>query len=136
VKEPELEFVKEIIGTTGDYVIVDEKLQNAITAISGSGPAYFFKFCKCLMDSALKMGIDRQTAAALVTNTAAGAICMLKEHEYDADGLIKMVASPGGTTEAAMAVFENENIDKIIEKAVKHAQKKAVKIQELLYLKN
>jgi len=134
-KEADIDFVKKITGSIGQYIILDEKLQNAVTAVSGSGPAYFFLFCRFLTESAIKLGIDRENAEKLVTHTASGASELLKEYKSDSQYLIKMVASPGGTTEAALSVFESEGLGNIIEKAAGHAYNRAVQIQDSLMLR-
>ena len=68
----DMEFTAAIIKSLGEYIIVGEDLQNAVTAISGSGPAYFFLFCKFLIRAAEKRGIDSETAAKLVIGTLTG----------------------------------------------------------------
>ena len=128
----DIDFAVKLIKSTGNYIIVDEKIQNTVTAISGSGPAYFFLFCKSLVDAAVKKGVDRKTARILVSSTAAGAGEMLVKFGCDTDYLIKMVASPGGTTEEALKQFENMNISKVIYTAVDIAEKKAIEIQKKL----
>ncbi|MBN1298297.1 MAG: pyrroline-5-carboxylate reductase [Actinobacteria bacterium] len=136
VKSSDLDFVKKLVSGFGHYVLIDEKLQNAVTAISGSGPAYFFLFCKMLAEAAVKMGIDRKTALKLVTHTAAGAAEMMKAFNSDTDMLIKMVASPGGTTEAALSEFTSSGFGSIVEKASEMARRRAFEIQSELMSKN
>lgn len=130
VKQQHIDFVEKLTGSIGRYIIMEEKFQNAATAISGSGPAYFFLFCRHLTEAAKKLGIDSENAARLVAFTALGAGKMLDKYESDADYLIKMVASPGGTTEAALREFESGGFAGIIEKAVAGAYNKAVQIQD------
>jgi pyrroline-5-carboxylate reductase len=130
VKKQHIDFVEKLTGSIGRYIIMEEKFQNAVTAISGSGPAYFFLFCRHLAETAKKLGIDSENAARLVAFTALGAGKMLDKYESDADYLIKMVASPGGTTEAALREFESGGFADIIEKAVERAYNKAVQIQD------
>ena len=107
-------------------------MQNAVTAISGSGPAYFFLFCKFLIRAAEKRGIDRDTAGKLVINTLIGSGELLKNYNPDADFLIKMVASPGGTTQAALSSFDENHLEGIIDDAVDRAEKRANEIQAML----
>jgi pyrroline-5-carboxylate reductase len=130
--DEDMEFAAAIIKSLGEYVIVGEHLQNAVTAISGSGPAYFFLFCKFLISAAEKRGIDRDTAGKLVINTLAGSGELLKSYNPDADFLIKMVASPGGTTQAALSSFDENNLEGIIEEAVGCAEKRAKEIQAMI----
>ena len=128
----DIEFAAAVIKSLGEYVIVDEKLQNAITAISGSGPAYFFLFCKFLIRAAEKKGIDSETAGKLVINTLVGSGELLKSFSSDTDFLIKMVASPGGTTQAALLSFNENHLDAIVDKAVDCAEKRAKEIQKTI----
>jgi pyrroline-5-carboxylate reductase len=127
-----MEFAVAVIKSLGEYIIVEEHLQNAVTAISGSGPAYFFLFCKFLIRAAEKRGIDSETAGKLVINTLIGSGELLKSYNPDADFLIKMVASPGGTTQAALSSFDENHLESIIDKAVGHAEKRAKEIQTMI----
>jgi pyrroline-5-carboxylate reductase len=126
----DIEFAGKIMSGTGDCIIIDEKLQNAVTAVSGSGPAYFFLFCGEIIETAVKLGIDRKTAQKLVFATMRGSADMLEAYNGDTDFLIKMVRSPGGTTEAAMDVFLKNNFGKIVAEAVENAEQKAGRIQK------
>lgn len=130
VARADLDFATGIFTSLGECIIVDEKLQNAATAISGSGPAYFFLFYKFLVDAAIKKGISSDIAQRLVLNTIQGSAEMLKEFDCDADRLIKMVASPGGTTEAALNIFTKKQLDNIINEAVSSALKRSLEIQD------
>ncbi len=126
----DLEFAVKVFAGLGEYVIVDEKLQNAATAISGSGPAYFFLIFKLLVEAACDLGIKIEDANKLVLDTMEGSAEMLKKFNSDAGHLIKMVASPGGTTEAALDIFMKKQLDKIIKAAVNGAFNRAEKIQD------
>jgi pyrroline-5-carboxylate reductase len=130
--DDDMEFAVAVIKSLGEYVIVEEYLQNAVTAISGSGPAYFFLFCKFLIRAAEKRGIDSDTAGKLVINTLVGSGELLKSYNQDADFLIKMVASPGGTTQAALLSFDENHLDNIVDEAVDHAEKRAKEIQGII----
>ena len=127
--DDDIEFAVAVIKSLGEYVIIDEKLQNTVTAISGSGPAYFFLFCKFLIRAAEKEGIDSETAGKLVINTWSVPESCLKVLIQMQTFLIKMVASPGGTTEAALLSFNENHLDGIIDKAVDCAEKRAKEIQ-------
>ncbi len=130
--DDDMRFAVEVMESLGECVIVDEKLQNVITAISGSGPAYFSLFCKFLIRAAEKRGIDSETAGKLVINTLAGSGELLKSFNLDTDLLIKMVASPGGTTEAALKSFNENHLDAIVDQAVDAADKRAQEIQKII----
>jgi pyrroline-5-carboxylate reductase len=130
--DEDMGFAAAVIKSLGEFIVVKEDLQNAITAISGSGPAYFFLFCKFLIQAAEKRGIDSETAGKLVIGTLAGSGEMLKSYNPDADFLIKMVASPGGTTQAALLSFNKNHLEDIIDEAVGCAEKRAKEMQEAI----
>jgi len=131
-KEKDLLFSKELINSVGDYVVVDEEYQNMVTALSGSGPAYFFLFCKYLIEAGIEKGLDPETSKKLVIKTMIGAGVTAEKSGTELDDLIGRVASPGGTTEAALKEFAKGRIDKIIKKAVESARKRAYELQEFL----
>ncbi len=133
--DDDMEFAAAVIKSLGEYIIIEEDLQNAVTAISGSGPAYFFLFCKFLIRAAEKRGIDSDIAGKLVIGTLAGSGELLKSYNPDADFLIKMVASPGGTTQAALLSFDENHLESIIDEAVGCAQKRAKEIQAAIEAK-
>lgn len=131
-KESDLGFTEKIMKCIGDCITVDEKLQNAVTAVSGSGPAYFFLFCRSLINTAVRKGIPENIAVKLVLKTMDGSGAMMEAFNCDTEGLIKMVKSPGGTTEAALNKFSEKNFEGIINEAVENAVIRAVKIQDSL----
>ena len=132
VKNIDLEFAEGLIGSIGDYVIVEEKFQNAATALSGSGPAYFFLFCKYMIEAGVKNGLDEDIAKQMVVNTMIGAGIILKNSKNDIDGLIKRVASPGGTTEKELEEFYGKDLEGTVHLAVEKAIKRAQHLSELL----
>jgi len=106
-------------------VEVDEKLVDAVTAVSGSGPAYFFYLIEALVEAGLKLGLDEKTAKKLVLKTAIGSAKLLEALKEEPRELRKRVASKGGTTEAALKVFDDKTIKSIIHDAVKAAHKRS-----------
>ncbi len=88
---------------------VDEKLLDAVTAISGSGPAYVFYFMECLIESAIKLGLDADMAKNLVYYTIRGSAGLAIKSPKSASKLREMVTSPAGTTEAALKVLMGGN---------------------------
>jgi len=120
-----MEIAKEIFSTIGDVVEIDEKHVDAVTAVSGSGPAYFYYLIESLVEAAVKVGINEELAEKLVLKTASGAIKLLevlKEHHVS---LRKRVTSKGGTTEAAFKVIEAKKLKKIMIDAVCAAHKRS-----------
>ena len=117
-----MEQVKTLFGTTGHILIVgEEQTMHAVTAISGSGPAYVFAFMEALESAALKLGLDATSARALVTQTVLGAALLADMEGGDAARLRQQVTSPGGTTQAALRVFEEKHLDQTIEAAARAA---------------
>lgn len=121
----DLDLARDIFETIGDVVCVDEKHMDAVTAVSGSGPAYLFYFVEALAEAAVKLGLDEKTAGELAIKTAAGSAKLLEETKEDPGALRKRVTSKGGTTEAALKVFEAKGLAKMIEEAAAAACKRS-----------
>lgn len=113
----DMELARKIFSTIGDVVEVEEKHMDAVTAISGSGPAYFFYFIEALAEAAVKLGLDEKTAKELAVKTAIGSSKLLDALKEHPELLRKKVTSKGGTTEAALKVFDDKKLKKIIEEA-------------------
>ena len=111
----ELVTVQNLLGTTGKTLYVGkESMLDAATAISGSGPAYVFYFMDALINGALEMGFSNAEAETLVTQTFSGAIEIFMANNLSCEEWMQRVASKGGTTEACLASFnENQLNDKI-----------------------
>jgi pyrroline-5-carboxylate reductase len=102
--------VENLLATTGRTVYFEnEEMLDAVTALSGSGPAYFFYIVKSMIEAGMKMGMDEAVASMLVKQTMLGAFHLINNANKSLDELIRTVASKGGTTEAAFAVF-NANL--------------------------
>ncbi len=119
------EFTVELMRKIGDTILIREDLQDISTAINGSGPAYFFLFCKALIESATANGLGKKAAKKLVIETMIGAGIMLKRSGLEIDELISKVASPGGTTEQALKSFKKSGLDDIVENAVGDAVRRS-----------
>lgn len=128
VEKSEFEYVLGAFKTAGIAVAVDEDKINAVTAVSGSGPAYVFKFAKAVVDGAAELGLDEDVASALMFQTLIGAATMLKDSGKTPQELIDMVTSPKGTTLAALESFDADNFDEIVKKAVKACHDRAVEL--------
>ncbi len=119
-----------ILSAFGEYVMVPEKMLDLVTAVSGSGPAYFFLLAEKLIEAAYELGMKADIAKKLVYQTAFGSGKVLVENEEDPDVLIGRVASKGGTTEAALKVFQKEGLGKIVHDAVKAAMKRSKELSQ------
>ncbi len=106
-------------GITENFEVKDEGLIDAVTAISGSGPAYFFYLANALVLSARALGLTSAQSRTLVEKTLSAAAELQKGADYQE--LIKKVRSKKGTTDAALKVFQKRSVDKIIAQAVKAA---------------
>ncbi len=108
-----------IFRAVGDAVsLKDEKLLDVVTALSGSGPAYVYLFAKAMADAAVSEGIPRPLALRMALKTIRGAEHLMRESKRDAADLIRAVASPGGTTEAALRRFAEHGFSDIVAAAV------------------
>ena len=117
-----------IFGALGDVVKVEEKLMDAVCAVSGSGPAYIFLIIESLIAAGVKMGLSYDLAKRLVLTTVEGSAKLVKETGKHPAELKDQVTSPGGTTAAALYVMEEEGLRGIIQKAVLAAEKRAKEI--------
>jgi pyrroline-5-carboxylate reductase len=113
------EFAKSILGAAGLTAWVDdEALMDTVTALSGSGPAYFFLLVEALEDAAVAQGLPRETARALAVQTCLGAGRMLAEDSAAPEELRRRVTSPDGTTAAALDSFTANDFAEIVAHAV------------------
>ena len=130
-----LALAVEIFSSVGKVVVVaDEGLIDAVTAVSGSGPAYFFLMMEKIIDAAVELGLTEENAAELVLQTAKGAALLADEANQSGekpDSLREKVTSPGGTTAAALKVFEDENFAGIIHKALTAARDRSVELSTM-----
>jgi pyrroline-5-carboxylate reductase len=110
----------------------DEHLMDAVTAVSGSGPAYFFLLIEIMEESAARLGLPPETAKLLTQQTALGAAKMALESREDAAVLRQRVTSPGGTTERALQVLEEGGIRDLVERALRAATERAGELGDML----
>lgn len=108
--EEKLEQVRELLRTVGSVVDVSESEMDAVTALSGSSPAYAFLIAEALIDAGVALGLNRTLARELTVGSLHGAAAMLKETDRDPSGLRADVCSPGGTTIAAIRKLEEAGL--------------------------
>lgn len=126
VTDENKEDVKNILQSFGTEIEVDnEDKIDAITALSGSGPAYYYFLNRTLSAQAMEMGFSEEEAKKIVKGTFFGTSKLLEESGEDSDALIQKITSKGGTTEAALKYMEEKGADKIIQEAVEKAYKRA-----------
>lgn len=119
-------LARTILGAMGKEIYFDdEKYLDMVTAVSGSGPAYFYLFAESLIDGAIKLGIKRQDAETLVLQTMLGAAHLVNQSAKTPAELRRDVTSKGGTTERAIEIFERNDLPGIVAKAVQAAYQRA-----------
>ena len=117
----DLDVAAEIFGAVGRVVTLDEELMDAVTGLSGSGPAYVAIVIESLADGGVLMGLDRATAMTLATQTVLGTARLALETGMHPGALKDMVSSPGGTTIAGLAALEESGVRHAFIKAVERA---------------
>jgi pyrroline-5-carboxylate reductase len=116
------QLAENVMGSAGQTVwIEDESLMDVVTALSGSGPAYFFALTEHLSQAGERAGLPAETARRLARQTAVGAGVMLAQSELEADELRRRVTSPGGTTEAALKSLNGSGFAAMVERAIEAA---------------
>lgn len=118
VEKPAAEFVKTIFESIGRVQFLDEKYFDAVTSVSGSGPAYVYYFVQSMINGGVQGGLDFETSKALTLQTFYGACKMIENSNENIDILIERVCSKGGTTIQAVEHFRNSKLDTIIEKGI------------------
>ena len=127
------DIAQQILSSAGITLWVDEESQlDAVTAVSGSGPAYFFLFIEAMQQAGEQLGLSKETASLLARQTALGAARMSMEGTDDPATLRSKVTSKGGTTAAALASFEASNFSHIVEQALTSARDRAIELADEL----
>jgi pyrroline-5-carboxylate reductase len=123
-------FVTDLLSASGKVASVDdENLMDAVTAVSGSGPAYIFHFIECLTAAAESAGLPTETAKLLAMQTVHGAASLAAESRDDPGQLRQQVTSPNGTTAAALAVLMGEDrLKQLVTEAVEAARIRSVEL--------
>jgi len=126
VSEEQRSIAESILRAVGVAIWIDnEALMDAVTALSGSGPAYFFLFMEALQAAGQQLGLPQETARLLTLQTAFGAAKMALESTKDAATLRHQVTSPGGTTEHAIKAFQEGELEALVSKALQAAAKRS-----------
>jgi len=129
VSDNEKAIADSIVNATGEAIWLDnEALMDAVTAISGSGPAYFFLVMELLANGAKDFGFDEAVARKLAVKTALGAATLANSEDTDLQELRRRVTSPGGTTEAACNSLLDDDIAAIFRKALNAARDKSIEL--------
>jgi len=127
--EEDLRVAGRIFAAVGEVVVLEEKLLDAVTGLSGSGPAYVFTFLEALIDAGVKVGLSREVAEQLARQTILGSLqLVLATPEKNPAALRAMVTSPGGTTIAGLHVLEKGGFRGLIMDAVEAATQRSVEL--------
>lgn len=126
--EADLDEAEQLLAAVGQVRRVPEPQQDAVTALSGSGPAYFFYVVEAMVDAGVALGLSRQLAADLVVQTAVGAAVMMRDSGQDPEALRAAVSSPGGTTVAAVAELDRREVRAAMAAAVAAAHARSVEL--------
>lgn len=121
-------FVTGFLGKSGEVVEVTEDLQDAVTATSGSGPAYFFAFVEAMISGAKGLGLSQEVATQLTVQTLVGAAKLLSESGKSASELRENVTSPNGTTAAALKSFSDGDLNSLVAKSMQAARDRSIEL--------
>jgi len=121
----QLAYVEELLGHVGKVVRVPESQQDAVTALSGSGPAYFFFLVEAMIDGGILLGLPRAVAHALIVQTLVGSAAMLAQSGEHPVLLREAVTSPGGTTIAAIRTMEDHGVRAAMLSAIEAARNRS-----------
>ena len=121
----DLRLAEKLMGAVGETAIVEEGQIDAVTALSGSGPAYVFYLLEGMLEAAERMGLEKETARKLALATVAGAAELMKRTGEDAAALRRKVTSKGGTTAAAIQTLEERRAKEAVVAALLAAQKRS-----------
>jgi pyrroline-5-carboxylate reductase len=126
--DSDLQMAMDLFSAVGTAVVVDEKMMNAVTALSGSGPGYLFVVMEAMTDGAVAMGMDRPTARALTIQTMMAAAKMARSGTPAFSELKDRITSPGGTTIAGLKALERAGLRGIFMDAIEAATKRGYEL--------
>jgi pyrroline-5-carboxylate reductase len=121
-------WVKEFLSKAGEVIVVNESLQDAVTATSGSGPAYYFAFTEAVVGAARRLGISQADAVTLASQTLIGAALMVEKSGKELKTLRENVTSPNGTTAAALKSFADSALEELVFQAMKAAHDRSIEL--------
>jgi len=135
-RESDLDDAKKIFDAVGITVVLDESLLDAVTGLSGSGPAYVFLILEALSDAGVKVGLSRRTAQLLAAQTVLGSAKLLLETNEHPGRLKDMVTSPGGTAITGLHTLEHGGVRTTLMNAVEAATRRSRELGEALLRKS
>ena len=129
--DADIEWAQSILSSVGEVLEVEEALLDAVTGLSGSGPAYVFLLAEAMIDAGVAVGLPRDVSVALTEQTLLGAATLLRQSTDGPDVLRENVTSPGGTTAAGLAVFENARFRQIVVDVVTAATQRSIELSSM-----
>jgi pyrroline-5-carboxylate reductase len=129
-REEDIALAEEVLGSVGRSVRVDEAYMDAVTAVSGSGPAYFALLAESMIEAGILLGLSREVATDLVVQTMFGTAKLLRDEKMHPVELREMVTSPGGTTISAIRELEQAGVRAAFLNAIQAAMKRARELAE------
>ncbi|MFQ6043925.1 MAG: pyrroline-5-carboxylate reductase family protein, partial [Candidatus Poribacteria bacterium] len=123
-------ITQEIFASVGKAIVMEEKLLDAVTGLSGSGPAFVFLFIEALADAGVQVGLSRQDATVLAIQTVLGASKMVEQMDEHPAVLKNRVTSPGGTTAAGLYELESGGLRTAVANAVIAATKRSAELSK------
>lgn len=124
INDKEMQVIKDIFMSIGLLLALPEKYMNAVTALSGSGPAFFAYFVEAMIEGGVRMGLGKDNATTLAIQTFLGTAKLL-DTGMNPSKLREMVTSPGGTTAAGLKLFEEKGVKEIVIASIEAATKRA-----------
>ena len=124
------QFVLDVFASVGKVVELDESLFDAVTSLSGSGPAYVYMFAAALTKAGIEGGLSPEESKLLALQTIEGSAAYAKTAPFDLETLTERVCSKGGTTIEAVNVFKKENLDGIVSDAVRACRNRSAELSE------
>lgn len=131
VGDADFEFAKQMFYVLGEVLVIDESQMNAIICVTGSAPAYVYAFIRAICDGAAEHGFDPDEMLGTVCSMVEGSAKMLRTSGKTPDELISLVASKGGTTEAALAVLCERGFEDALRDAMKACTKRADELSKM-----
>jgi pyrroline-5-carboxylate reductase len=128
VEKSDKDFAEKIFKAVGEIVWVEEVELNAVTALSGSGPAFVYRLIGYFFEAGQKLGLSVEKVKKLTLNTFLGATKMVMETDETPEALVQKVASPGGTTVAGLNVLDNSDVKQVLNTTISAANKRAAEL--------
>jgi len=125
VKDNDIKIVEEILNSAGKAFYLKDEMLDAVTGLSGSGPAFVARLIEGLIEGGVKSGLSKDVSTELTLQTCLGTAKLLIESGMTPDELVKMVSSPGGTTVAGREVLEKSDVKDVLIKTVKRATERS-----------